>query len=143
MGTRYEVNTGGDGLSSSSSGGGGSETCSCCNKRFRLKYQYLSHQIVQQQRRLCCAVSGCSLTDQEFSSVRLLELHLQEHTGELGHSCSLCSRTFSTELARDKHEATHEEGEFSCAHCQAVQPSRLVLNMHQRYCVSRAGQEDI
>lgn len=124
-------------------GGSGSQVCECCNKMFRLKYQYLSHQIVQQRRRLCCAVAGCSLTDQEFSSVKLLELHLQQHTGERGHCCTICSRSFTTELARLKHEATHEEGDFTCPHCQSAQPSRLVLNMHQRYCASRQQRDDI
>ena len=122
---------------------GNSQLCECCNKVFRQKFQLLSHQIVQQSRRLCCAVAGCSLTDQEFSSVKMLELHLQQHTGELGHYCSICDRTFSTELARDKHEATHEEGDFTCSYCQSAQPSRLVLNMHQRYCTSREQREDI
>ena len=123
---------------------GSSSTCGCCNKKFRLKYQYLSHQITQQGKKMCCAVAGCSLTDQEFSSVRLLELHLQEHTGELGLTCNLCSRTFTSELARNRHVATHEEGEFSCPHCRVSQPSRIVLNMHQRYCSSRGepSQED-
>ena len=91
---------------------------------------------------MCCAVAGCALTDQEFSSLRLLELHLQEHTGERGLPCSLCSRTFSSELARNRHLATHEEGEFSCPHCHLSQPSRIVLNMHQRYCTSRGEQQE-
>ena len=47
-------------------------------------------------------------------------------------------------LDRNRHLATHEEGEFSCPHCHLRQPSRLVLNMHQRYCTSRGeGGEDI
>eukprot|EP00092_Neocalanus_flemingeri_P018024 GFUD01019509.1.p1 GENE.GFUD01019509.1~~GFUD01019509.1.p1 ORF type:complete len:860 (+),score=163.23 GFUD01019509.1:61-2640(+) len=121
---------------SKSDGNTSSQTCDCCDKRFRFKYQLLSH-IAQKQGTGCyCMVSECPNSDHLFPSVESLELHLQEHTGEISYPCTLCFRRFTTSPARDKHLATHEEGQegYNCPHCDVTQPSRMVLNMHVKYC---------
>ena len=53
------------------------------------------------------------------------------------YSCDICHKTFATCYARDKHVSTHEQGQHTCPHCHVDQPSRIVLNMHTKYCKSR------
>jgi len=121
---------------------GSTQTCDCCDKRFKFKYQLLSHIAAKQGGGCYCVVSECPSSGQLFPSVDILELHLQEHTGEISYPCTLCSRHFTTAAARDKHTATHEgQGGFNCPHCDVTQPSRMVLNMHVRYCNRR--EEDL
>ena len=53
------------------------------------------------------------------------------------YGCDICHKKFATCHARDKHVATHEEGQHTCPHCHVDQPSKIVLNMHAKYCKSR------
>ena len=53
------------------------------------------------------------------------------------YSCDICLKNFTTCYARDKHVSTHEHGQHTCPHCHVDQPSRIVLNMHMKYCKSR------
>jgi len=112
------------------------QNCECCDKRFKFKYQLLSHIAQKQGNGLYCVVAECPNSDQLFPSLDSLELHLQGHTGEMSYPCLLCFKHFTTSAARDKHTATHEEGKggYNCPHCDVTQPSRLVLNMHVKYC---------
>jgi len=124
------------------SGGAAPNRCICCGRKWRHRYQLLSHLAVKQGR-LSCQVGGCAEASTVFPSKELLELHLQAHTGESCHPCSHCPRVFPTAGRRSRHEATHdgEEGEeLPCPHCGEQQPSRLVLNMHTRYCRARDGE---
>lgn len=121
-----------------------SQSCECCDKRFRFKYQLLSHMAQKQGNGLYCVAAECPNSDQLFPSLDSLELHLQEHTGESSHPCLLCFKHFTTASARDKHTATHEEGGgggYNCPHCEVTQPSRMVLNMHVRYCNKKGEAE--
>ena len=129
---------------SKSEGDFSSQTCDCCNKRFKFKYQLLSHIAEKQGNGLYCVVSECPNSDQLFPTVDSLELHLLQHTGEMSYPCALCLRHFTTSAARDKHSATHEEGQggYNCPHCDAIQPSRMVLNMHVKYCNRKKDDVD-
>jgi len=119
-------------------------TCECCDKKFKFKYQLYSHIAQKQGTGLYCVVAECTTAGQVFPSVEALELHLQEHTGEVSHPCMLCFKHFSTASARDKHTATHEEGKggYDCPHCDVTQPSRMVLNMHVKYCKKKANVDE-
>jgi len=116
--------------------GASGHVCECCDKRFKLKYQLLSHLSLKQRNGLYCVVEGCPNSDQIFPSVESLELHLQDHTGEVSYPCMLCFKYFTTAAARDKHLSTHEDGNggYHCPHCDVIQPSRIVFNMHVKHC---------
>merc|ERR1712098_23296 len=115
-------------------------SCNCCNKKFRFKFQLLSH-VGQKTRGGCfCVVEDCDLGQAEFESPELLELHLQQHTGESSFYCDVCYKSYGTELARDRHVATHETGKHTCPYCHVNQPNRMVLNIHTKYCQSKTDE---
>lgn len=88
--------------------------CNCCGRKWRHRYQLLSH-IAVKQGQLSCQVAGCADAGTVFPSKELLELHLQSHTGESCHPCSRCPRVFPTAGRRSRHEATHDgDAELAC-----------------------------
>lgn len=89
------------------------DTCSTCHKSFRRKQDLLSHMVTQHGS-LVCPVRSCVEGGKVFSSQEVLEQHLSSHSQE-------------------------SQGP-PCPHCHTGQPSRLVLNMHMKYC-SKRGQE--
>jgi len=115
-------------------------TCNCCNKKFRFKFQLLRHVGQRTRGGNFCCVEDCDLAEAEFETPELLELHLQQHTGETSFYCDICYKSYGTELARDRHVATHETGKHTCPYCHVNQPNRMVLNMHTKYCQSKTDE---
>ena len=118
--------------------------CNCCSRKFKFKYQLLSHVADRTRGGHFCVVDTCPSGQQQFESVELLELHLRQHTGETSYHCDVCYKSYATRHARDKHVATHDPSpeQHTCPHCGLAQPNRLVLNMHAKYCTSRQTQAE-
>ncbi|XP_017054022.1 zinc finger and SCAN domain-containing protein 12 [Drosophila ficusphila] len=101
--------------------------CNVCEKVFNQKASLHSHQ------RFCQVkdVVHCTFCDQEFSSVRKYELHLQQfHAVETLHECEICHKSFKNADTLTVHRKRHSERHFQCDKCPLNYVNSAELRVH-------------
>nr|XP_017106121.2 LOW QUALITY PROTEIN: zinc finger protein 184 [Drosophila bipectinata] len=101
--------------------------CSVCDKVFNQKASLHSHQ------RFCQVKDPvhCTFCEQQFSSVRKYELHLQQlHSVETLHECEVCHRSFKSADTLAMHRKRHSERHFQCDKCSLNYVNSAELRVH-------------
>ncbi|KAH8336992.1 hypothetical protein KR059_010154 [Drosophila kikkawai] len=104
-----------------------SYVCKVCDKVFNQKAGLHSHQ------RFCQVKDPvhCTFCDQEFSSMRKYELHLQQlHAVETLHECEICHRSFKSADTLAVHRKRHSERHFQCDKCTLNYVNSAELRVH-------------
>ncbi|XP_016930553.3 zinc finger and BTB domain-containing protein 41 [Drosophila suzukii] len=101
--------------------------CKECDKMFSQKASLHSHQ------RFCQLKDSvhCTFCDQEFSTMRKYELHLQQlHAVETLHECEICRRSFKSADTLTLHRKRHSERHFQCDKCSLNYVNSAELRVH-------------
>ncbi|XP_017866296.1 PREDICTED: zinc finger protein 2 homolog [Drosophila arizonae] len=101
--------------------------CTACDKVFNLKSSLQAHQ------RFCQVKQPvhCNFCEQQFSSMRKYELHLQQqHAVDTLHECEICLKSFKNSESLSVHRKRHSERHYQCAKCSLNYINAAELRVH-------------
>lgn len=101
--------------------------CTACDKVFNLKASLQAHQ------RFCQVKQPvhCNFCEQQFSSMRKYELHLQQqHAVDTLHECEICLKSFKNSESLAVHRKRHSERHYQCAKCSLNYINAAELRVH-------------
>ena len=83
----------------------------------------------------------CSVCNKKLTSMYLLRIHLNIHTGEKPYKCATCNMGFYDPTTRKDHTYLHSEARhFICELCGAAFKQRVGLKTHKKkHALSRAN----
>ena len=73
----------------------------------------------------------CSQCKQEFLTADQCSEHVKRHSEKKKFSCGVCSRVFSRNSSRKRHELKHAEKRFDCPQCKKSFKKRSELRYFQ------------
>ncbi|XP_062135477.1 zinc finger protein 226 [Drosophila sulfurigaster albostrigata] len=101
--------------------------CIACDKVFSSKASLQAHQ------RFCQVKQPvhCNFCEQQFSSMRKYEMHLQQqHAVDTLHECEICKKSFKNSESLSVHRKRHSERHYQCGKCSLNYINAAELRVH-------------
>ncbi|XP_026292270.1 zinc finger protein 420 isoform X1 [Frankliniella occidentalis] len=109
--------------------------CGLCGKEFSSKASLRHHvrSIHDERENKSMKTTICSICGKELSNTAGLMRHMKiTHGGEKAFKCDICSREYSTKVARDDHRRSHTgERPYTCSICPKTFSSLSNLHIHK------------